>query len=218
MNDLVVSGEKAKLICEVFPLARFSQSIMRALGEDKDERFAQNLQAIFQIQELRAIYGILETQIPGLSLIFPLFFAKNDKENCSVVWVGEHDPYGLGDMVVAHATTYWTLKDNDLNIHVSWENVGMIGCHCCLRRNDFARFFTQTVAPELFNEVFFSFFKSLGAYVFCPKRDKEGYKHPEECSLCGNESRVRINKIFGSKFRPSRWFEMLTDVRGWDKP
>ena len=201
---------------ELFPLARFSSSISKALGEDRDTRATQNIFSIFQLQQLRAVYGLLQEQIAGLGLMLPIVFAGEDKSNC-VLWIGGHDPYDLYQMILVHATTAWTDQDRSLSVSVKWENPDMLGCHCSYDERLMRRLM-KMISPELFNEIFRSFFKSLGVYTYCPAKDKANeHEHPKECELCKNEGMVRLHKTFGEKFRPSRWLETITGIYGYDR-
>ena len=108
-NELVPDNSKiillepsmAQKIVELFPIARFSKSIMTALGEDSDTRATNNIMCIFQLREMIAVYSLIKSKVAGLNLVFPFFFKQSDdgKER-SILWVCDHDPYDLCDMIV----------------------------------------------------------------------------------------------------------------------
>lgn len=216
---LAVSKNLAKKVLKTFPLARFSPLIARAIGETGDERASQNLFCLFQLREIRAMYILLQQQIPGMNIMFPIYFSSVDQENhYSILWVGDHDPYDLGDSILVHATTLWLPKDKNsgLTVSVFQEIPSFSGCHCGYSSN-LARLIVRAISPELFNEIFRSFFTALHVHIPCPERDQKDYHlHPEHCDRCNGKYELLLHEVFGGKFRPSSWFQMVTELRGWD--
>lgn len=217
----LVSREAAERIIEIFPLARFSPLVAGALGEDKDERLAQNLHCVFQLHELRATYTLLQQQIPGLNLALPILFVPHEKEgqkgHYSVLWVGDHDPYGLSDAILFHALSHWMPEEHcGIRLTITWEEPDVSGCSCTYNKA-LVQCIMRAVPPEVFNDAVKSFFGALKILTFCPVREKENYLlHPRQCARCGNEGWLLLHKTFGEKFRPSALFEMITGFRGWD--
>lgn len=211
---LVPSSKVAEEIVRVFPLARFSAAVEAALGEDRDTVTTQHFHCIFQLRAMRALYGLLQAEVPGLVLAFPMFFVQEQDGTEVTYWVGEYDPYNLMNVQALHAVTRYrkTHEEGRATIELRWNDGSWRDVIPDLRAR--LTLFTRVVSPAVFNEVFRAFFRTQRITESCLNHDAEE-QHPASCERCGGKGIVLIHDTLKEKFSPASWLSLILDLPGW---
>jgi len=238
MNDVLVpekngvidlNTEVAKHVISIFPLARLSDLVFDALKENEGERFMQNYSSIQQIQELRALYYLMMAKIPGMDMMFPIVFSGQGEAGAKdefvkeIFWVGSHE-YPIEDCTqLCQVITVSNCKKHDVSFELNMDSdfkMKIMAARHSLPDNYRKEIIKimRVISPELFNEIFYNFFKLLHVYVPCLEvEDKETMfsEHPKDCAFCRNEHSVLIERTFRPQFNPAGWLEFVTTVDGW---
>lgn len=212
---LIPSRAIAAEVIRVFPLARFSATVEAALGENRDSVATQHLHCIFQLRAMHGLYGMLQAEIPGIVLAFPMFFGRESDGTERIMWVGEYDPFNLENVQAFHALTRYKSFHGERRIttELQWGEAGFGGIIPDFRAH--LGMFLQIVRPAVFDEVFTAFFRTSRLTEPCQNHDEEG-KHPMSCAVCGGKGILLIHETFTQKFRPSAWLSLVLGIEGWD--
>lgn len=141
-----------------------------------DERATQNLLLIFQLQTIHAMYEVLKAVIPGNALLLPMVIVQGKGEGIhdqGILWIGEHDPFGLDDTIVVYARTRWDTADHgtETAIQVSWhEPDGMMARPAYSEQIKLAaKWIAEHVSEDDFDTAARRFWKLIGVKIKNPK-------------------------------------------------
>jgi hypothetical protein len=215
LNESLLAPVQRNSVLSVFPLARLSSTLMQSFRESENDRQTQNLFSIFQLYELRGIYGILKSQIPGMNFMLPVRLVEDAAQKGFVVgWIGDHDPYNLGDCIRVTAETRVTnyeqsfpVTNKRLDLHLGFPDVdgGWSGIDPAI-----LRVIVRLVPAQIFDEAVKVFGKLMEPYPPCHcTYDYETASKP--CGVC-NSTRFAPFDVLFEKWKPHAWFEMVTGV------